>query len=93
MGIPTTGTPASSNIYCPRLMNQKMLIKASFTRALKVSPLLKIQTIGSQRSIQGFMNDTQGEFWQFYADELQPDTEYELTIQDTNGNSSVNHGL
>ena len=71
----------------PAVNESKMLIKASFTRALKVSPLLKIQTIGSQRSIQGFMNDTQGEFWQFYADELQPDTEYELTIQDTNDNS------
>ena len=71
----------------PAVNESKMLIKASFTTALNESPLLKIQTNGSQRSIQGFMNDTQGEFWQFYADELQPDTEYELTIQDTNGNS------
>ena len=71
----------------PAVNESKMLIKASFTTALNESPLLKIQTNGSQRSIQGFMNDTQGEFWQFYADELQSDTEYELTIQDTNGNS------
>ncbi|GIS50683.1 MAG: hypothetical protein Ct9H90mP25_1170 [Gammaproteobacteria bacterium] len=39
------------------------------------------------------MNDTQGEFWQFYADKFTARTEYKLTIQDTNGIPLVNHGL
>ena len=71
----------------PAVNESRILIKASFNRALSETPRLQIQYSGSQRSIDGFMNDTQGEFWQFYATDLQPDTEYELSLQDSTGAS------
>ncbi|MDP5002791.1 MAG: twin-arginine translocation signal domain-containing protein [OM182 bacterium] len=70
----------------PAVNESRILIKASFTRALNDTPRLRIQNAGSTKIVEGYVNDTSGEFWQFYADELQADTEYELTLQDSSGN-------
>jgi hypothetical protein len=71
----------------PAVNESRILIKTSFSRALKETPRLRIQNGSSNRLIEGYLNDTSGEFWEFYATELQPDTEYELSLQDSGGNS------
>jgi len=71
----------------PAVNESRILIKASFSRGLKETPRLRIQNGSSNRLIEGYLNDTSGEFWEFYATELQPDTEYELSLQDSGGNS------
>jgi hypothetical protein len=71
----------------PAVNESQFLIKTSFTRALRETPRLRIQNGGSGRFIEGYLNDTSGEFWQFYATELEADTEYELSLQDSSGNA------
>ena len=71
----------------PAVNESRILIKASFDRALGQTPQLRIQNGSTSKSVEGFLNDTAGEFWQFYATELQPDTEYELSLQDSDGKS------
>jgi hypothetical protein len=71
----------------PAVNESKMLIKASFSRALTKAPRLNIQSGSEKKAVGGFLNDTTGIFWQFYAAELRPDTEYELSLQDGDGNS------
>jgi hypothetical protein len=71
----------------PAVNESRILIKASFDRALGQTPQLQIQNGSNNKLVEGFLNDTAGEFWQFYATGLQPDTEYELSLQDSDGNS------
>ena len=71
----------------PAVNESRILIKASFSSALTETPRLLIQNGSSNRLIEGYVNDTSGEFWQFYATELQSDTEYELSLQDSGGNA------
>ena len=71
----------------PAVNESRILIKASFSSALTETPRLLIQNGGSNRLVEGYVNDTSGEFWQFYATELQSDTEYELSLQDSGGNA------
>ncbi len=71
----------------PAVNESQFLIKTSFTRALRETPRLRIQNGGSGRFVEGYLNDTSGEFWQFYATELQADTEYQLSLQDSSGNA------
>lgn len=71
----------------PAVNESRILIKASFTSSLSETPRLRIRNGGSTKVVEGHVNDTNGEFWQFYADELQADTEYELSLQDGSGNS------
>ena len=71
----------------PAVNESRILIKASFSSALTETPRLLIQNGGSNRLVEGYVNDTSGEFWQFYATELQSDTEYELSLQDSSGNA------
>ena len=71
----------------PAVNESQFLIKTSFTRALRETPRLRIQNGGSGRFIEGYLNDTSGEFWQFYATELEADTEYQLSLQDSSGNA------
>lgn len=70
----------------PAVNESRFLIKASFTRAVSDRPVLKIQNGSSTQSIDGYQNDSNGQFWQFYATELQPETEYQLSLQDASGN-------
>ena len=71
----------------PAVNESRILIKASFSSALTETPRLLIQNGSSNRLVEGYVNDTSGEFWQFYATELQSDTEYELSLQDSSGNA------
>ena len=71
----------------PAVNESRILIKASFSSALTETPRLVIQNGGSNRLVEGYVNDTSGEFWQFYATELQSNTEYELSLQDSSGNA------
>ena len=71
----------------PAVNETRFLIKASFTRPLKEQPRLQIRSGSNRQSVEGHLNDTIGEFWQFYATNLKPDTQYELSIQDSSGSS------
>ena len=70
----------------PAVNESQFLIKASFTRAAAEMPQLRIRNGASSRVVNGYQNDTGGEFWQFQAAELQSDTEYPLSLQDSRGN-------
>ena len=71
----------------PAVNESQFLIKASFINPLTATPQLRIGNGASRVMIDGYQNDTRGEFWQFHAAQLQPDTEYELSLQDDRGNS------
>ena len=71
----------------PAVNETRFLIKVSFTRPLKEQPRLQIRSGSNRQSVEGHLNDTIGEFWQFYATNLKPDTQYELSIQDSSGSS------
>jgi len=60
----------------PTVSDTRVLIKASFTRALASPPVLRI----GARSVTGRRNDTRGEFWQFHADGLQPGRRHTLSL-------------
>ncbi|MGD2167051.1 MAG: hypothetical protein PVF63_03025 [Gammaproteobacteria bacterium] len=65
----------------PTVSDTQMLIKASFDRPLSVAPILRI---GPAR-VEGRVNDTAGEFWQFHVGALQPGKPYELALQEASG--------
>ena len=69
----------------PAVNESHILIKASFSQAQRETPRLQIQNGNNSRFVEGYLNDTRGEFWQFYATELQSDTQYELSLQDSSG--------
>ena len=70
----------------PAVNESQLLIKASFTSPVAEMPQLRIRNGASSRVVNGYQNDTGGEFWQFQAAELQSDTEYQLSLQDSRGN-------
>ena len=43
---------------------------------------MRINGGGGSQTIAGLQNDTAGEFWQFYAEALRPDTVYELRLEE-----------
>lgn len=65
----------------PTVSDAGMLIKASFARPLTSPPSLRVGTL----TVRGRMNDTQGEFWQFRAADLQPGRRYTLSLTGPNG--------
>jgi hypothetical protein len=65
----------------PTVSDSEILIKASFTVPQKAAPSLRIGTA----TVRGRMNDTQGEFWQFHATDLQSGRGYDLRIAASNG--------
>lgn len=69
----------------PALNHSHFLIKVSFTRPLSKAPTLRVRGGGIDRSIPAYRNDTLGEFWQFYGTELNPDTQYDLSLLDDAG--------
>ncbi len=69
----------------PTVSDSRLLIKASFVRPLTSTPRLRLQSGNSSRMIEGRQNDTAGEFWQFYAEDLTPSTSYELSLLDNSG--------
>src|SRR5262245_42920272 len=60
----------------PTVSDSRILLKASFTKPLKGTPSLRV----GSATIRGSMNDTEGEFWQFYATGLQPGRRYSLSL-------------
>jgi hypothetical protein len=60
----------------PTVSDTRILIKTSFTQALTSAPVLRV----GGRSVTGRMNDTRGEFWEFYADGLEPGRRYTLSL-------------
>lgn len=71
----------------PTVSDSRLLIKTSFNRPLANAPRLRVQNGGSRMQVEGYMNDSGGEFWQFYAEGLSPATTYELSLQDGSGNN------
>ena len=66
----------------PTVSHERMLIKASFNRPLAAAPVLQL---GPQHRVRGQMTDTRGEFWQFDASGLTPDTTYRLALASSDG--------
>lgn len=71
----------------PAVNDSNILIKASFNRSFSSAPVLHIQGGNSDQRISGYQNDSAGMFWQFYGQDLTPDTEYELVLRDSGGNA------
>lgn len=71
----------------PAVNDSHFLIKASFTRALNDAPRLRVQNGAGEQFIEGYRNDSQGQFWQFYVSELRPETEYTLSLHDRGGDA------
>ncbi len=61
----------------PMVNHNTFLVKTSFRQALQAPPRLHI----GESYIAGMRTDTEGRFWQFHARNLQPDTLYELQLE------------
>jgi hypothetical protein len=71
----------------PTVNDTCMLLKTSLNRPLATPPQLRIEGGGTNQRIEGRMNDTLGEFWQFYAEDLTPTQRYQLSLVDGSGSS------
>ena len=67
----------------PTANHETFLIKASFQSPLHKAPLLKLDS----RRVNGVQTDARGFFWQFFIDDLNADTNYQLQLLDTAGNA------
>lgn len=67
----------------PTVNDTQMLIKISLSSSVISPPVLKV---GSKR-ITGRMEDSQGENWSFYADDLVPNKQYQLHLISGSGKS------
>ena len=65
----------------PAVSDSRLLLKASFDRPLSGAPTLRV----GSANVTGRMNDTAGEFWQFYATGLEPARRYELSLAGADG--------
>ncbi|GLS43889.1 hypothetical protein [Methylobacterium brachythecii] len=65
----------------PASSHDRLLIKASFKRALDGPPKLNV----GGKSFPGIASDTQGLFWQFFAEDLKPGTEHRLSLAAADG--------
>jgi hypothetical protein len=66
----------------PTVNYERILIKTSFKEPLAAPPILEIN---GRHRIMGTPTDTDGRFWQFDAQGLEPDTEYRLVLKDNAG--------
>ena len=62
----------------PAVNDSCMLIKASFLSPMNQVPSLTINGAGASQTVAGLQNDTACEFWQFYVEDLNPNSRYEL---------------
>ena len=67
----------------PAVSDSRLLLKASFDGPLSAAPTLRIGSAG----VTGRMNDTAGEYWQFYTAGLEPARRYELSLVGAGGAS------
>jgi hypothetical protein len=65
----------------PAVSHDRLLLKASFHRALSAPPTLR----AGSRSASGVRADSAGEFWWFDLTSLEPDTSYQLELQGADG--------
>ena len=65
----------------PAVSDSRLLLKASFDSPLSAAPTLRV----GSTSVTGRMNDTAGEYWQFYAADLEPARRYSLSLADAGG--------
>ena len=65
----------------PTVSHQRILLKASFEEPFVQAPRLVI----GEKHFAGHKTDTKGFFWHFDAQGLNPDTTYQLIIQDASG--------
>ena len=65
----------------PAVSDSRLLLKASFDGPLSAAPTLRIGSAG----VTGRMNDTAGEYWQFYATGLEPARRYDLSLVGAGG--------
>lgn len=63
----------------PGANHDRILLKASFTRALAAAPSLVV----AGRRVVGVRTDGEGFFWSFDATGLKPSTQYELRLEDS----------
>lgn len=66
----------------PTVNHERLLLKVSFLKALQEPPIL---SVGRTIKAKGIKTDTEGRFWMFDVSGLEPDTEYELLLQDASG--------
>ena len=69
----------------PTVSDSRMLLKTSLNRPLTRPPQLRIDGGSATERVQGRMNDTLGEFWQFYVEDLAPSQQYQLSLFDGDG--------
>ena len=62
----------------PSASADAILLKCSFTRPLSG----RVQADLSGRRFDGFMTDSEGRFWTFWATGLTPDTDYQITLSE-----------
>lgn len=67
----------------PTVSDTRMLIKASFSRALDGPPVLTVGAI----AVAGSPTDTEGKFWEFHASGLTPARRYPLALAGRDGAS------
>ncbi|MGE3955427.1 MAG: alkaline phosphatase D family protein [Vicinamibacterales bacterium] len=85
----STGVPAVQGAWdagqvrhlLPTVSETDILLKASFSRALRGAPSLRV----GARAFRGQVNDTAGEFWQFRAEGLAPGATHRLDLRDADG--------
>ncbi len=65
----------------PTVSHSRILLKASFRRALNANPALRV----SSKLYPGRRRDTAGEFWEFDADRLEPARTHEIQLVDRRG--------
>jgi hypothetical protein len=78
---PTSWNAGLVRHLLPGANHHRILLKSSFDQPLARSPVLRV---GSRRQ-PGFRTDTQGLFWAFDVDRLEPATSYELQLHDDAG--------
>lgn len=71
----------------PAVNESRMMIKMSLQRPLSSPPRLRIQGGGNTVRVDARMNDTLGQFWQFYVEDLRPATTYELSLAESDGSA------
>jgi hypothetical protein len=84
----TTGgswDPGRLRHLLPTVSDTRLLLKTSFTQPLAAVPSLRITPSrgapgAGALTVQGRMNDTGGECWQFHSAGLQPATRYNLAL-------------
>ena len=81
--LPQGWDPGAVRHLLPQVSDSRVLLKASFDRALSAPPRLRVGTTEATAR----MNDTAGEHWQFDAGGLTAGRRYELTLSDASGRS------